>query len=282
MKRNTFLSFVAIVCISLFSCSSDNDFSDDGKDPDPSENVLDLKLLVSSYNLNLFEQTELRFKVHPNGMDYTWDSLVWNIPGIFKNVSTPSHYLWLYGQSFYLPGNYEATLQLYKDGVIISADTAKIKVNLSGDFLGLSWNKEGSETVFNFLSSENNLYLNPVYKGGDSPYILLDYNVRDWVDEDEWRKRHAESRFFLYDYITGLYGKSIFNFEGEDIKQTPLVDKYNERFKTSLDSITQYSSFVPVAIWETDKSNIALVGSVKSGIETDINYYQVIAEPRKY
>jgi len=58
-----------------------------------------------------------------------------------------------------------------------------------------------------------------------------------------------------------------------------LLDDYNNLFYKGLNQIYNKTQFYPLAIWQTNRSNIALIAY--TGSIFDCTHYQIIAEPRK-
>lgn len=276
--QHSFLS-VLILSILLLSCSDDGN-TDPGTDTD--KEVVELEMLVTKTQLRLFEPTDIGIAdLRPYS---AYDSIVWSIPGVFKDVSMSNSTLLYFTQSFHLPGDYKASVSGYKEGEVISADTVGISVDNSGDFLGLEWSNIANYQPFNYLkrtAKDNIEYLinmsivdNPVL------FVKMDYQFgTDYLSEQEWIAFHKHTKKEYYDYIVSLYGNPVFNYTNDDISQSNLTEEYNSRFTVRLYEIEQNSVYVPVTIWETPTAYIALVGSIKSGIETEINYFKVIAQP---
>ena len=105
-----------------------------------------------------------------------------------------------------------------------------------------------------------------------------DINDFDW-DVDDYDNEALESKYkmeynFLQSYITELYGPSKYMYEGEDITQTTLWNKYNELFKNN------HRDFPPAEIWITPTTAICLVqANNRVGGKNQRGICAIIAEP---
>ncbi len=105
-----------------------------------------------------------------------------------------------------------------------------------------------------------------------------DINDFNW-EVDDYDREALETKYkmeydFLSSYITELYGPSKYIYEGEDITQTTLWDKYNELFKNN------HRDFPPAEIWVTPTTAICLVQANNwSGGKNQRGICAVIAEP---
>jgi len=108
--------------------------------------------------------------------------------------------------------------------------------------------------------------------------LVPDINDFDWdVDHDDNEALESKYRMeytFLSSYITELYGPSKYIYEGEDITQTTLWNKYNELFKNN------HRNFPPAEIWITPTTAICLVQANNwAGGKNQRGICAIIAEP---
>ncbi|MDU1904194.1 MAG: fimbrillin family protein [Dysgonomonas sp.] len=282
MKTQFSISTIFILCLGFISCSNEDDLgSNPDPNPNPKEELMEVELSVSKTQLRLFELTQISIT---DSRQYSYyDSIVWSIPDVFKDASTINSSLLSFGQSFYLPGEYKVSLSGYKDGKVASSDTVNISVENTGDFLGLRWNELTAYEPFNFLkrTSQRDI-IHSIHMDiiNDPVQFIKLRSYPNYSNEENWALFHKNSREEYYNYITSLYRDALFTFSGNDISKSDLSEEYNKRFTVSLEEIESNSIYIPVAIWETPFTYISLVGSIKSGIETDINYFRVVAQPR--
>jgi len=271
----------SLIMMAMLSCSSEDEVPPPPKEEDP-KGEIKITLTPSRREVKLFEITEIGISGENKGM--TVDSIVWDLPGMFKNVSTSDHSLSMMSQTFIYPGYYTMTAVAYHNGDTIAESSTKIKVIDETDFLGINWKdteaiKKGERHHRNEVEK---YYLTLEYHPGVNPYAILNYEVLDIrFRTEEFYLSFASSRKLLTDYITNLYGfepKKI--YEGEDIALSPLFPDYNLLFKTDLLQLGRNSTYYPLAIWQIGNSNIALIGE-KWDEEYGWVYYKIIAEPRK-
>lgn len=289
MKIFNFLIALSSI-ITLTSCNDDNDGPYRPPSPPtlPEKEAPKFSLTASKNIINLFEGSRLSLnRAEQNGLNLLdlslsvyYDSVLWIIPDIYKHKSTQSGFRLGHEQVFSLPGKYTVSVLGFKNGQIEHKDSVKIEVAEPKDFLGIDW-KTATDTLFvSFENDAHNYYLNLSYSSKEYPHALLKYyGIRVHTDK-EWIKSREESRNFLFEYITQLYGKSTFRFDGANISDSPLISEYNLRFRTPLIDIDKKKS-IPIAIWETSTSNIALIGKNNFEIEDHPNFYEVIAEPKQ-
>ncbi|MDR0431550.1 MAG: hypothetical protein LBH58_13910 [Tannerellaceae bacterium] len=294
MKNSPFspiTTIVAIIGISILAVSCEKNETDVPERP-AFEDALFLS--VSNQQVGLFEQLSFDIKTlqkdnEKGGLAYYLgthlDSVKWELPDIldesYTGVKMPVKHL----QCFYLPGKYKARITGYRDSLAISSDSVELEVKPSGDFLGIEWANEEDATMrnFKFVSLVKGFTLNLTYTLTEEPYILLSYRINNYLGREEYKEEMAAVRPFLHHYITSLYGECRFNYEGEDITQSPLKKEYEKRFlNTFADSSGSEPYYYPLAIWDTPACHVALIGSAPSQTgEISISYYKVIAEPLK-
>lgn len=280
------------VSLLTFSCSDNNNIIPIIPDipsvpPTPDETTPKFSFTASKGSVNLFEGSNLFLTSKNNGgndyggsflLSFYYDSVQWLIPGIEKYTATASRFRISTEQVFALPGEYKVTVIGFKDGKAVEKDSVRIHVAEPRDFLGISWKTIVDTAYITFENTLDNYILNLSCSSKNYPHALLKYRGVKITTDEEREKSRKTSRPFFYNYITTLYGESKFRFEGDDISLSPLADTYHARFKTPLNEI--YGE-VPVAIWETQTSYIALIGKKDSLLEGDSYfYYWVIAEPK--
>ena len=293
MKRLFRLLILACIAlpITFISCDSGSDDIDDPEgptvcpNPDPKPKFYPaFSMWMSKPEVNLFERTKLAiYSDDLQGVNHLlqyYDSITWDIPGVYHKLSTFSSFLISTEQSFCLPGDYDIILSGYFDGVKIKSDTTRVKTFAKGDFLNIYWSdNEKFDDYYNsyWEDKEKGFNLNLKYFPDElAPYVILKYNP-----SGDYLRKMPRAKGYLGDYITKLYGTKKFSFDSEDISKTDLIDKYNERFVMALNNILGTANFYPVAIWDTPKSHIALIGLWDDGHALGY-HYRVIAEPKKF
>lgn len=301
-KINAFLLFCLLFC--MVGCSDDDD-PEDGKGipPPVEEGTPEPAFSVSASEVGIFEKVDIgiRLKDDPDRYTYNlsasnaaakelmlhYDSVVWNIKDIFSRKFIRPKYLASMPQTFILPGEYKIYVDGYIDGKVYSTDTTKVKVGESKDFLGIDWSEDNAgKEYYYFTNYMKEYYLTLSFEETPNPHSVLGFrpnNINSVEEKEKYISILKSSRKYLYDYITGLYGNSVFTYEGEDITQTPLEEEYGNRFKTSLTGEISGTGSVcyPLAIWETETTYMALVAITNDGsLEPDRVLYAVIAEPR--
>ncbi|MDH6306593.1 hypothetical protein M2459_003318 [Parabacteroides sp. PF5-5] len=249
---------------------------------------------VSPVRLNLFEKTDYAiYKKDKNGdrINITYnlmtqlDSLIWDTPEVFYDVCNIDKMIVSREQSYYLPGTYKTVISLYRDSSMILTESVEVTVELVGDFLGIDWEEDALlSNRYNYVSNVKNFTLGLSYIQDEvAPLALLGYWINNYNGREEHLAQLASIRPFFYDYITLLYGKSAFLYEGDDLSQSPLHTEYEKRFSYPLEELFPDISYFPLAIWDTDSSHIILIGSLPGdpGVLEISNYY-VLAEPRKF
>ncbi|WP_108822583.1 hypothetical protein [Dysgonomonas sp. Marseille-P4361] len=287
MKAYHYPLYILAAITSFLFYSCDND------EPDTPETQIVDKLSLQSWkqDLNVLEPTSIWpdmqhsiFKLFDR-----FDSVRWGVPDLNEE-------LYIAGQqsltgnmdiSFLKPGIYSAIISGYKEGKIAEADTLKFKCYIDGDFLSLKWennDKPGNYSVGGYNNVVRNFQLSLTHVKGEKPYAHLEYTVGSFPISDpnaDELKQRAESREFLSEYITDLYGNPVYNYKNEDFANSPLLEEYHKRFVIALDGLGLGITYMPIAIWDTDKSHITLLGAVDNEKKESYHYYTVIAEPRK-
>ena len=279
MKKNKGFSFIIIVAIVLFgiSCGNDNEEVYDLPPWPVKEEIPHLGLKASKFSVSPYENFTL--SIYQEGINgiIGFDSIKWIIPTVKESFEEG---LLSTGLCLSTPGNYVIRVEGYRDGQIISGASTRVHVSFDTDFLGVKWGD--TNTDFSpFYNRMENYKLELKYVQAENPYALLEYSfIGIGMTTEEFAKKHASSRFILKDYIEYIYEGEAFLYMNEDITQTPLIDEYNLRFKTSLDKIKDGFQFVPLAIWDAPNAHISVIGSYPT--DKECSYYKVIAEPRKF
>ncbi len=242
-------------------------------------NTPKFKISATKYKLSVFEETHLEISRKGFTFNTPYDSVRWEIPNLYRRTSTPFDFLLSKSHAFAFPGTYKVMVTTFKGGLGIEKDSIEIEVFLRKDFLDINWNEPSDIRLTTFENESKNYWLNLTYSAEKQAHATLIYYPLDIESLKDTEIVKNESRSFLSDYITKLYGNSRFQFDGEDIMLSPLVDSYNSRFKTPL-STRQGKLEVPAEIWETPTSYIALICE-KNTLNAKPNYfYTVVAEPK--
>lgn len=274
---------LALIFTGFISCSNDdNDYNGDdnkGNEIPEEKPYAKVSLKASKSMVNIYQWTEISIS-----LDYSskvsHDSVVWDLPGIYTHVSKDGSFLYSMSQTFNLPGHYKFSATAFKNGEVLASDTAFIEVTDRRDFLGIDWNSTESikKGDLHFNSEVEGYYLPQEFNAGEKPYSILHFVP----DNFNYEELAPKSRKLFYDYITNLYGKAKFTYEGTDVSQSPLTDEYNNSFVHPLDIIYGDGfEYYPLAIWETSKSNIALIAYYSPIYDESITKYLIIAEPKR-
>lgn len=295
MKNRLFFPVFIFICICIItgSCAKE----EGGAPIDINRPAFEdaLVFTASKQTVGLFENMSFDLKTNKENNDkgglayyigIRLDSVVWQLPEIFDETFTGTRMPINQPQCFYLPGKYQAKATGYRDSLVISRDSAIVEVKLTGDFLGINWNIEEEEITsrsFKFTSSVQGFTLDLFHAATTPPYMLLTYKINIYSGREKFKEEMEAIRPFFYNYITSLYGESVFNYEKEDITQTPLGKEYAERFNYALkDSVAGNRLYYPLTLWDTPACYIALLGSLPSETgEISVPYYKIVAEPVK-
>lgn len=293
MKKLIIFIFIAIsasVCISFFSsCQGiEDDIVTVPRDSIDTVIPHKLKLLANKTSAYMFEAVDLELEAQgwqASFLDY--DTIVWDIPGIFYSKTTSPNYIIGKQQSFAYNGDYKVKVYGYKADTIASMDSVTVRVPRPGDFLCINWSNSNTPLYFfDYAEQGKNYALNMFHQRRDTVHALVNYKVLNAVDVNDSIQGNLEGRQVLYDYVKSFYGEAEFKYDGSDISNSPLVAQYNSRFLLPLDSIdrkynpTSTFVYMPVAIWDEDASRISLLGTVDTGDDPN-TYFKVIAEPRR-
>lgn len=146
--------------------------------------------------------------------------------------------------------------------------------------------KENEQQEYAILDFTPYSFSTAIYKTGYSSKVKsenislpdidkYDFEVDVITDPERHRQAELMTRSFWHSLVTLNYGKSIFKYDGDDIRETTLWGEYQKRFKNTLNEkiYPKTTDKYPVEIWETSTSYICLFGIHRS-------WYYVIAEPK--
>lgn len=108
----------------------------------------------------------------------------------------------------------------------------------------------------------------------------IDWHPEDGGDRNKWLENHAkrvkDETDFWYNYITALYGAPLFEYNGDNPKETTLWAEYNERFNNP-----PRDKACPYVIWETGSTYIAMnhYVDIRGGREVK-GMPAILAEPK--
>lgn len=290
-KTLLLLTIMFAIILSNYSCSSDDSDIIPEPSPKPEKEEIDhIQLNAYPSVVDLFEVSEVRISTQKVEfgiligfyLQTMFDSVRWDMPDVFTNLSKDGQMLMSTGHSFCLPGKYKMAASGYKDGKIVSTDTAYIQVVSNKDFMGLNWKDDNKENkFFNYMSEVENFYVPFTYYWKNTEYALIEYKPYEANANDRYLI-YAKGRIYLSDMITKIYGEAKHKYDGEDILKSPLLAEYQNRFKTSLEDLNSHKDItaMPLVIWETSSTYIALIG-MKSTEEGPYAYqsFEIIAEP---
>lgn len=284
---NYLLYIIAPIIFFLFySCDSD--------EPDNTKPQIEEKLTLQSWKqkLNVMEPTNIwpESQISLFELFDRFDSVKWGVPNLNEQIYTAGQEQLTMGVNiaFIHPGIYNAIIRGYRKGEVVESDTIKIECYIDGDFLNLKWkdnDKPGNYSVGAYYDVAHNFQLDLTHVKGEKPYAHLRYIVGAFPISDpntDELKQRAESRQLLYKCIADLYQDPAYNYKYDDFVNTPLLDEYHKRFTVALDGLGLGITYTPIAIWDTHKSHIALLGAVDNEKKESYHYYTIIAEPRKF
>lgn len=281
-----FTVIIITICVAFFSCGRE-DIEPTPTIPIPVDTTkVGLKLQVNKSSVNLFELVSLELLAQGAGSTFLdYDSIIWIIGDFYRHRSNAPQYMVSKKLSFSRNDDCDIYVFGYKGGIMTQSDTVNIVAQQKGDFLSVSWNNIGlPDSFYPYASEKENYHLDLFYNRRSTQHALLSYKVIAADNVAETRAQYLLSRAVLSGYITSLYGASTHIYPGNDITQTDLLDEYNERFLTHLigaDLQNPDFEFVPVEIWETATSHIALIGTIYTGEDEGYTYFKVIAEPKR-
>lgn len=295
MKRIYTVILSIGLCAVIAGCSNDDENNKRKGDP------VKLKLTASTKTIEPFQRIKLTLDMEAEDIRATYDSIVWIANGLAHSSFQNPWYQEeddLKDKSItdYKIGKHKAYVFGYKNSKLLSKDSIEYEViKPTADFLSVRWsgyeNKKNeylyyktglTPLMFPVTGGIGGIVLSLIHINEPSKYehAILEYmpwaaysNKYPAIDETREEERARQkieieaTRVLYHDYITSIYGKSMFLYEG-DVRDTNLLGEYNKRFKNGMKA-EQY----PVEIWVTPTTNICLY-SLYTG------WYYVIAEPR--
>lgn len=237
-------------------------------------NYKELRLSSEKYQYNIFEEADLVLKVGKEGL-YDFDSITWDVLDVKvpvrESIGITQNFV------FSLPGNYQISVNGWRDGLIVKFVSREIEVVAKKDFLNINWNEK--EPIYNVISVNHTknydlrFHFEPNgHKKAPFAAILLNPYKRYGINY--YNKFEREE---LSNYVKKLYGDSKFKFEGSDPKLTNLREIYKSNF------IYADPYKYPIEIWETNTTKIVLYAEftyIQSQTQEDPFYfYYLLAEP---
>lgn len=294
--ENTHTLYLLILIIGFgllyASCSSDDpEVIIPESEPTPEKEIDHLQMNAYPNVVDLFELSE--FRISTKKVDHSisigfyiealFDSVKWNMPDVFTNLSNKNHGLMSVGYGFCLPGQYKMAVSGYRDGKVVSTDTAYVQVVNNKDFMGLNWKDEQNKEkrFYDQRLEKDSARVHLSYQWQDTEYALVQY--RPGPDVKNHKDIFLKGRSYLFNLMGKIYGEPVLQYQDENILLSPLVAEYQSRFETPLQSIESLGNYttMPLAIWETPSTYIALIGTKHKGEGTYIDeYFELIAEPR--
>lgn len=282
------LAIPCLMVLSFTSCSNDDDTLLPGEnEPELEEVFPELVIDMPQNRISIFEDIRIKMKYDRSKQNVKYieyDSILFRIDNIHKIRIPGGNGLISMSslENFYYPKSSDIQLRAYKDGKIVNKKDTVLDVYMDGDFLSVKWNEK---PYFWTRSTDNIQYFFLDLKAEYIPdsYAVIGYLGDIWnYDKENKEKHHAAGRQWLKNYITSLYKKPVYLYEGEDVTKTPLTEEYNKRFVKEINEITSLESqLYPVAIWDTPTTHIALVGGKVTSYSETLPRYYIIAEPRK-
>lgn len=279
MKFVHIISLFLSLLLLLSSCVDDGLIEEEVMDALPKVKVITDKYEVGLFEMSLLEISSDRYPKNSLKNSFMFseimDSLIWNIPGEFKDKSHANYFLANKGQVFIRPAKYKFEITGYKGGNIISKDSLEINVVDKYDFLGVNWKalKDSSFATYDNTILDIRFRLK-TFRLSTGPVATLHYQTSSDYKIENRTNFAARSKKILTDYITELYGIPKYD-------ENSVANRWLPPFKTMFESDFKYqlaSDEVPLTIWETKTSRIALIE--KKYLEKEENrYYWIIAEP---
>lgn len=279
MRRTLFTFFTVLF---ILSCS-DSDITNPTEPTEPTPEIMKIKIIADQPAANIFELASFRL-THENGSDVwltdvidVYDSIALEIPDwniktfIMSQGSNSAQLTHQWSHNFYLPEQIEMLINCYKDDKIVWSNSAKIRIDNNKDFLGYNWkditeSADHSTGYHDVFERDYSFATYPAFKNEVPSVRLFCRNVK-YKKDDEYLAFLEESKNILENLITSLYSEPKYDSTDDDL----LLSRYNELFRT------KYNDLIPLAIWTTRVSSIALV---KIKDKFDGNYeYEVHAEP---
>jgi len=300
LKLSYVICFILPIILLVSSCNDQN------KVILPEKN---LKITASKLFIEPFDTIVLTLNLSKEEIQLKYDSIFWIGDGQANNPLTTTldstiiinnQYVALKKSvTDYRIGKHKVYLKAYKNKIASLADSIEFEVLYpTGDFLSCKWDVKINEYLF-FSNNLTQEYKNfgtylCIYKSFDfnkNPsvrFVFSGWSINinsDYSGENNLAKLYdtrAERntiRQFYHNYITGIYGKSKFLYV-DSISQSTLRPEYDKRFITRYGTKEPFLGY-PLEIWDTPTAHIALI-SLGDDDYNNLNWYEVIAEPRKF
>ncbi|MGE6395340.1 hypothetical protein [Chryseobacterium scophthalmum] len=279
---------ISLIGLFLISCSETDEQIVDlipAETPvvnDPDSTSMEIKLSVNKTSGNIFDGFVFKLEQKNQSsyfgdLDQHLDSLVFKISDIketkrlFEKMDNGNLGTTQFNHNFYLPGNYNASILGYKSGKIIYKDDINLKVSDTKDFLVTNWDNFSVNTpkgYYNALGKNSLVFYNDFENG--NPYIFVS---NSWDNMNSYTADQIKTmdKDFLYNYFAKMYSTPQYS----EANTPNLKDIYVQNFKKSL------KNDIPVNIWITPKSKIALVKEYSDYNPSQFYGYRIIAEPNK-
>ncbi|MDD3788802.1 MAG: hypothetical protein PHO94_08900 [Petrimonas sp.] len=266
--------FILLIAVLLVSCSKNEDEIIEKNDK------LKIGFKSEKETAEIFELMEFSLvserEFYSNELSQAYDSIVWSVKSIngtqkiYYHTPNSSSLKLKWSTNFFFPGNYTMYLTGYRNNTIVQKDSAAIIITNNKDFLGINWKEiDGTDkynTGYYDAFSSYNFSTFTTRQNGIASAALLRIN-----DKDKGDFNYAEeSKEILYDYICKLYSKPVYT-EKDDINL--LMEKYKTLFRNP------QKNTVPVCIWTTKTSNIALINHEEM-IYLEGAKFRIYAEPK--
>lgn len=278
------LAIPCLMVLSFASCSNDDDDTllPGENEPELEIGYANIKAEASKININVFEGTWIgRSFNYPDKDKYIYveyDSVVMDIQDMSSHVYKKDRGGTIkVMQGYYMPGTHKTIVKCYAGGEIKKSDSISVNVHIKGDFLNVKWSDE-AQTYHPSTSLNHNFYLELQYVKTNTPFALLRYTVAHHNTIEDIYRECAKGRKFFTDYMTALYKKPVYLYEGEDVAQTNLMEEYAKRFDNTSNISGIIGQPLPIAIWDTPEAHVAIIAHKRA--ENAVLYY-IIAEPRK-
>lgn len=271
---------LSVAGLLLFSCS-DTEMADSNPTEtqiknDPALTSLGLKIIADKSGVNIFENIDFKLSQKNQSTyfgilaDYL-DVLTFKISNtegekiIFEKTQNGNSVTTSFNYHFYYPGNYTVSIEGFKDGKKIYTDQTSVNVTDNNDFLAVNWNGF-TATGYNNILQNNTLGF---FNGFENqhPYVLVT-NIWDNMYSYTDTQIKQMDKEYLYNYLAKYYSAPTYSEGNTDMK-----DRYTQNFKKSI------KNDIPVHIWITTKSKIALMKQYSSTDPSLFIGYIVIAEP---
>lgn len=294
-------SLLRIAISALLACTFVGCDNDTGN----SYELLPLRLTLNKETIAPFEVVTCFLNIsNYDEMGQHYDSILWYGEGPAGNYTTGfSRPAVSFDEPFSInltdcvAGSHEITAKGYKDGEVISEDSATYIVvsPACNDFYNIKWGSATHNSAYcciygacPFRQVRIEILLGHHVDNGTEyaklescPWIIRYPEPIDWSDDDQ-HNFHKTIFDLTPKHISSIYGEPILRYIGDDVWNTHLRDDFVQRFNYELDGPDNIGmGEYPVAIWETHTSNIAMLArtSCNKGLYMGQSY--LIAEPKK-